>query len=233
MYSLLVSPQSSCGCFECIVALVPEANGVLIVNREFGGETPLGLSFTQLASSVGGGVQTPGFLGVGKLYVTSRKFISAEGGLPRVVWMPKDLKDALRPRLEARAKELDLAGFVDKIVPTADRAKATVMVKVGFKNYDERVLPEMSSKVLFMQTTEDSNKTAGQTVLVIPETALAIRDGRRVVYQIKNESAVETPVSVGTKFGNYLEIREGLQNGDRVISNPDAQIADGTKVKVK
>ncbi|MGE5279724.1 MAG: acetyl-CoA decarbonylase/synthase complex subunit alpha/beta [Deltaproteobacteria bacterium] len=116
MYSLLVAPQSSCGCFECIVALVPEANGVLIVNREYAGMTPLGMTFTQLASSVGGGVQTPGFLGVGKLYVTSKKFISAEGGLPRVVWMPKDLKEALRPRLEARSRELDLDGFTDKIV---------------------------------------------------------------------------------------------------------------------
>jgi len=115
MYSLLVAPQSSCGCFECIVALVPEANGVLIVNREFAGMTPLGMTFTQLASSVGGGVQTPGFLGVGKLYVTSKKFISAEGGLPRVVWMPKDLKEVLRPRLEARARELDITGFIDKI----------------------------------------------------------------------------------------------------------------------
>jgi len=124
MYSLLVAPQSSCGCFECIVALVPEANGVLIVNREFDGETPLGLSFTQLASSVGGGVQTPGFLGVGKLYVTSKKFISAEGGLPRVVWMPKDLKETLRPRLEARAQELHLESFVGKI---ADETTATTV----------------------------------------------------------------------------------------------------------
>ncbi len=124
MYSLLVAPQSSCGCFECIVALVPEANGVLIVNREFAGQTPLGMSFTQLASSVGGGVQTPGFLGVGKLYVTSKKFISAEGGLARVVWMPKDLKEVLRPRLEARVKELGLAGFIEKI---ADETEADTL----------------------------------------------------------------------------------------------------------
>ncbi len=115
MYSMLVSPQSSCGCFECIVALVPEAGGVMVVNRDYPGITPLGMTFTQLASSVGGGVQTPGFIGVGKLYITSKKFISAEGGLPRIVWMPKELKDALRPRIEARAKELGLEGFFDRI----------------------------------------------------------------------------------------------------------------------
>ena len=124
MYSLLVSPQSSCGCFECIVAIVPEANGVLIASRDYAGKTPLGMNFTQLASSVGGGVQTPGFLGVGKLYITSKKFISAEGGLPRLVWMPKDLKDALRPRLEQRAQALGLADFCDKI---ADETHATTL----------------------------------------------------------------------------------------------------------
>ncbi|MFH0877816.1 MAG: acetyl-CoA decarbonylase/synthase complex subunit alpha/beta, partial [Candidatus Omnitrophota bacterium] len=108
MYSILTSPQSSCGCFECIVALVPEVNGVMVVNRDFAGSTPLGMTFTQMAGSVGGGVQTPGFMGVGKLYITSRKFISAEGGLPRLVWMPQELKDILKARIEERAKELGL-----------------------------------------------------------------------------------------------------------------------------
>ena len=121
MYSMLVSPQSSCGCFECIVALLPEANGVMVVNRDYAGMTPLGMTFTQLATSVGGGVQTPGFIGVGKLYITSKKFISAEGGLPRLVWMPRELKEALRTRLLARAEEIGLQGFYDQI---ADETQA-------------------------------------------------------------------------------------------------------------
>ncbi len=115
MYSLMDSPQSSCGCFECIVAIIPEANGVMIVHRDYAGMTPCGMSFTTLAGSVGGGVQTPGFLGVGKLYILSRKFISAEGGLKRVVWMPKELKELLGDKLKQRAKEIGDAGFVDKI----------------------------------------------------------------------------------------------------------------------
>jgi len=115
MYSLLVSPQSSCGCFECIVALVPEANGVMVVNRDYAGATPLGMTFTQMAGSVGGGVQTPGFIGVGKLYLTSKKFISAEGGLPRLVWMPRDLKETLRNRLVERCRQIDLPDFIEKI----------------------------------------------------------------------------------------------------------------------
>ena len=115
MYSLLISPQSSCGCFECIVALLPEVNGVMVVNRDYALNTPLGMTFTQLASSVGGGVQTPGFIGVGKLYITSKKFISAEGGFARIVWMPRDLKEAFKLKLEERARELGLIDFYDKI----------------------------------------------------------------------------------------------------------------------
>ncbi len=115
MYSLMDSPQSSCGCFECILAVIPEANGVMVVHRDFSGLTPSGMNFTTLAGSVGGGVQTPGFLGVGKLYVASKKFISAEGGLKRLVWMPKELKDALRDKLQKRAEELGIPGFVDMI----------------------------------------------------------------------------------------------------------------------
>ncbi|MHC4716309.1 MAG: acetyl-CoA decarbonylase/synthase complex subunit alpha/beta [Planctomycetota bacterium] len=121
-YSLLEHPMTSCGCFECILAVVPEANGVMVVNREYTGDTPIGMPFSTLAGSVGGGAQTPGFLGVGRLYLTSGKFISAEGGLRRLVWMPKELKEEMRERLEKRAEEEGIAGLVDKI---ADETMAT------------------------------------------------------------------------------------------------------------
>jgi acetyl-CoA synthase len=122
MYSLMDSPQSSCGCFECIVAIIPEANGVMVVHRDYSGMTPCGMTFTTLAGSVGGGVQTPGFLGVGKLYILSKKFISAEGGLKRVVWMPKELKDILGDKLKKRAEEIGIQDLVEKI---ADETAAT------------------------------------------------------------------------------------------------------------
>lgn len=122
MYSLLDSPQSSCGCFECIVAIIPEANGVMIVHRDYPGMTPSGMSFTALAGSVGGGAQSPGFLGVGKLYILSKKFISAEGGLKRVVWMPKELKEILGDKLSRAAEETGQADLLDKI---ADESTAT------------------------------------------------------------------------------------------------------------
>jgi len=114
--------MTSCGCFECIIGVVPEANGVVVVNREYAGMTPLGMSFSTLAGLVGGGIQTPGFLGVGRLYLTSRKFIPADGGLPRLVWMPQELKEALRERLVVRSAEIGDEGFIDRI---ADETVAT------------------------------------------------------------------------------------------------------------
>ncbi len=121
-YSLMNNPMTSCGCFECIVCIVPEANGVLVVNREYGGMTPIGMEFSTLAGQVGGGVQTPGFLGIGRRYVLSEKFISYEGGLKRLVWMPKELKDEMREDLAERAAEMGEPDLVDKI---ADETTAT------------------------------------------------------------------------------------------------------------
>jgi len=122
VYSIMESPMTSCGCFECIVAIVPEANGVMIVNREYTGDTPVGMKFTTLATTVGGGLQTPGFLGVGRLYIVSKKFISAEGGLKRVVWMPKELKEALSDKLKRRCEEIGDPDLINKI---ADETIAT------------------------------------------------------------------------------------------------------------
>ena len=114
-YSLLEDPMTSCGCFEAIVALMPEANGVMIVNREYLGQTPAGMKFSTMANTAGGGQQVPGFIGVGKAYITSRKFISAEGGHRRIVWMPKDLKEFLREDLDKIGKTFGIESFTDMI----------------------------------------------------------------------------------------------------------------------
>jgi acetyl-CoA synthase len=112
---MMEDPMTSCGCFECIVAFLPLANGVMIVNREHSGETPCGMSFSSLAGSVGGGAQTPGFIGIGKVYITSKKFISADGGFQRVVWMPKALKEMLHEQLAKRCEEMGDPDFISKI----------------------------------------------------------------------------------------------------------------------
>ncbi|MHB9291438.1 Carbon monoxide dehydrogenase/acetyl-CoA synthase subunit alpha [Hollandina sp. SP2] len=106
LYSILQDPMTSCGCFECICGIEPASNGVVIVNREHTGMTPLGMTFSEMASMTGGGVQTPGFMGHGKQFISSKKFMKAEGGPARIVWMPKALKEFVSTRLNATAKEL-------------------------------------------------------------------------------------------------------------------------------
>ena len=116
LYSLFQDPMTSCGCFECICGVEPVSMGVVITCREHAGMTPLGMTFSEMASMTGGGVQTPGFMGHGKQFISSKKFLKAEGGLGRIVWMPKELKDAVRERLDASALELyGVENFTDMV----------------------------------------------------------------------------------------------------------------------
>lgn len=124
------------------------------------------------------------------------------------------------------------AGYVAKIVPTADRSKATVMVKVGFRNYDERVLPEMSAKVSFLSGQEKETLNEAP-VLLIPQSALAKRGGKEVAFRFEKGKAVEAAVTTGRTFGAYVEIKDGLANGDQVIDNLNDKIVNGVKVKIK
>ena len=116
LYSIMEDPMTSCGCFECICGIEPFSNGVVIANREYAGMTPLGMTFPELASMTGGGVQTPGFMGHGKHFIASKKFMKAEGGVERIVWMPKELKETVAERLNKTALELyGIENFTDMI----------------------------------------------------------------------------------------------------------------------
>ncbi|MDO8736966.1 MAG: acetyl-CoA decarbonylase/synthase complex subunit alpha/beta [Thermoleophilia bacterium] len=114
-YSMLENPMTSCGCFEVISCILPMCNGIMTVNREFKGDTPSGMKFSTLAGSVGGGVQSPGFLGHSRYYMGSPKFISADGGIKRLVWMPKELKEEMRDILVAAGERAGVPDLVDKI----------------------------------------------------------------------------------------------------------------------
>ena len=116
LYSIMQDPMTSCGCFECICGIEPFSNGVVIANREYAGMTPLGMTFSEMASMTGGGVQTPGFMGHGKHFISSKKFMKAEGGIERIVWMPKELKETVAERLNRTAKELyGIDNFTDMV----------------------------------------------------------------------------------------------------------------------
>ncbi len=124
-------------------------------------------------------------------------------------------------------------GYVAKIVPTADRTKATVTVKVGFKNYDNRVLPEMSAKVMFLSKGSKPTANNQQPVLVVPGACTVNRNGKQFVFMVKNDKAVGIPITTGQQFDSYVEIKSGLSNGDQVIDNVTYKIKDGIKVKIK
>ena len=133
-YSIVNDPMTTCGCCECIAAVLPLCNGVMTVNREYTGETPCGMKFTTLAGTIGGGLSTPGFVGHGKYNTTQRKFINGDGGLLRMVWMPKSLKEEIGERLKTRGEELGVPDLLDMI------ADETVGVT------EEEILPFLQEK---------------------------------------------------------------------------------------
>jgi acetyl-CoA synthase len=114
-YSLMTNPMTACGCFEAIAAMLPQCNGIMVVNRDYMGMTPSGMKFTTLAGMAGGGAQTPGFMGVSKHFMTSKKLFVAEGGLKRVVWLPKMLKEEIKDKLIERCKEEGMPELYDMI----------------------------------------------------------------------------------------------------------------------
>ncbi len=124
-------------------------------------------------------------------------------------------------------------GYVAKIVPTADRSKATVMVKVGFKDYDSRVLPEMSAKVLFMMEGNKKADVTEKAVLVVPTSSIVKKDNKTIVYTIRDGLIEEKIITVGRQFDVYSEITSGLSEGDQVVETINEKIKDGVKVKTE
>jgi acetyl-CoA synthase len=114
-YSMVVDPMTTCGCCECIAAMLPSCNGVMTVGRDYTGETPCGMKFTTLAGVMGGGASSPGFVGHSKFNITQGKFIVGDGGLLRMVWMPKALKEELKERIEKRGAEMGVPDLYDMI----------------------------------------------------------------------------------------------------------------------
>ena len=133
-YSIIYDPMTACGCMECISAVLPLCNGLMTVNREYTGITPSGMKFATLAGTIGGGISTPGFVGHSKYNISQRKFLSAEGSIKRLVWMPKMLKEEIADRFQVRAKEIGIPNLLDMI---ADETVGTT---------EEEILPFLEQK---------------------------------------------------------------------------------------
>lgn len=125
--------------------------------------------------------------------------------------------------------ETRFSGMVHMIVPTADRSKATVLVKVRFNDRDSRILPEMSARVAFLQRAVKPDEKRPRTA--INPTALVKRGGRDVVYLVKGDRVVETPVTAGIHIGDLVEILTGAKAGDKVVLKPLERLKDGSRIK--
>ncbi|MGQ9714243.1 MAG: acetyl-CoA decarbonylase/synthase complex subunit alpha/beta [Anaerolineae bacterium] len=145
MYSIMENPMTACGCFECIMMVIPEANGFMIVSREDPSMTPAGMTFSTLAGMCGGGLQTPGVMGIGKYFLTSKKFIRADGGLKRVVWMSSFLKETMAEELRAAAAREGDPDLIDKIAD--ERVATTVDELLPF--LEEKGHPALTMPPLF------------------------------------------------------------------------------------
>ncbi|MEW6367757.1 MAG: acetyl-CoA decarbonylase/synthase complex subunit alpha/beta [Acidobacteriota bacterium] len=144
-YSMIQEPMTSCGCFECVACVLPGTGGIMIVDREYAGQTPVGMNFSALAEITGGGQQTPGFIGIGTLYILSRKFISADGGLARLVWTTTRIKQRLGDRLRQRCEAIGLPDLYDKIA-------------------DETVCTDLEPLIEHLMTVEHPAITMGEMV---------------------------------------------------------------------
>ncbi|MFZ2634151.1 MAG: acetyl-CoA decarbonylase/synthase complex subunit alpha/beta [Desulfosalsimonadaceae bacterium] len=133
-YSMVIDPMTTCGCCECIAATLPSCNGVMTVGRDYAGDTPSGMKFTTLAGVMGGGAQSPGFVGHSKYNITQGKFITGDGGLLRMVWMPKMLKEELKDRIEKRGAAMGCPDLYNMI---ADETVGTT---------EEEIMPFLKEK---------------------------------------------------------------------------------------
>jgi acetyl-CoA synthase len=143
-YSIVYDPMTTCGCCECIAAILPMCNGIMTVNRDYTGMTPCGMKFTTLAGTIGGGLSTPGFVGHGKYNITQRKFCMGDGGLLRMVWMPKMLKEELKDRLVKRAEELGVPDLLDRIADeTIGMTEDAILPFLTEKNHPAISMPSL------------------------------------------------------------------------------------------
>lgn len=145
MYSIMSNPMTACGCFECIAMVIPEANGVMVVSREDPSMTPAGMTFSTLAGVAGGGLQTAGVMGHGKYYLTSRKYLSSDGGFKRVVWLSSFLKESMKEELKAVAEREGDPNLIDKI---ADERVATSVEQL-LPFLEEKAHPALTMPPLF------------------------------------------------------------------------------------
>ena len=238
VYSIMENPMTACGCFECIVMLIPEANGVMVVSREDTSMTPAGMTFSTLAGIAGGGLQTPGVMGVGKFYLVSPKFISSDGGFKRVVWMSKNLKDSMEFELRASAEREGIPDFLDMI---ADGTNVTTVEEleawVKEKNHPVLDMEPMEAKE---RERDSEEKTIAKAEAIVEKAMTEPKEKPE-----KSEPKAETPAPVEaapvkaepaapaapTASASSGDLEERVERLERSGQNVCALLAEAVEVK--
>jgi len=185
MYSIMENPMTACGCFECIVMYIPEAEGVMVVSREDPSMTPAGMTFSTLAGMCGGGIQTPGVMGIGKFYMTSPKFLSADGGFRRVVWMSSFLKESMVDEFATVAERESVPDLIDRIAD--ERHVSTVDELVAWLKEKKHPVLEMG----VMQAASGEVEEVAEEAAPVPEKPQAV-----AVPKVEVKPEVETKAKV-------------------------------------
>ncbi|MGB3943806.1 MAG: CO dehydrogenase/CO-methylating acetyl-CoA synthase complex subunit beta [Methanothrix sp.] len=195
LYTFFDAPHTSCGCFETIGFYMPEVDGIGIVDRDFRNPTPNGLPFSTMAGQAGGGKQVVGFLGMGLLYYFSPKFLQADGGWRRIVWMPKELKVRVKDGIDAE--------MYDKIATEEDAPDLTALKKFLLK-VDHPVVDGVERKVDGKKVTEgwkveDPSEYEDAVIAFIEETGGDI-----------DVDAIKAKLNMSE--GQFMQVIEYLQN---------------------
>ena len=218
MYSIMENPMTACGCFEAIVMYIPEVEGVIVVSREDTGMTPMGMKFSTLAGMAGGGVQTPGVMGVGKYYMLSPKFISADGGFKRIVWMSKNIKDSMRDELQAVAEREGIPDLIDKI---ADSESVTTVEElqewVKSKNHPVLELPTM-------QREEKELDIPAEAAEEIKESEEVIAQAEAVIAKATPEAPPAAPEPAAPSGPTSEEASQAIEKARQVLMSALAEL---------
>ena len=129
--------------------------------------------------------------------------------------------------------EWTIPSHVISIVPTADRQKATVRVRIGFDQLDPRILPDMGAKVRFLDPASPTQATAARSSVELPSSAVFSADGKHYVWRVSDNTLERVAVSTGNEHGGLIEILSGVNASDSVVIQPTEKLQDGGRIKVK
>jgi multidrug efflux pump subunit AcrA (membrane-fusion protein) len=119
------------------------------------------------------------------------------------------------------------------LVPAADRQKATVLVRIGFRELDPRILPDMAIKVTFLRPSDVSAEVRKQSMPLVPKAAIKREGDQSFSFVVRGDSVERRAVKLGGADNDRLEVLAGLLSGDRVVISPPAELKDGSKVLIR